>query len=235
VVTRRDGRVAACYRDTHWSQDLRTADLLAAYPQSRKPGATVPSNNEGKRNTTISLIVTNQKLSPSELQRLATHVHSSMSRAITPFATEFDGDVLYAVSTEELDPAKSSAALPSLDIDVAGAELMWDAILSAVPEQPGFPQISRKLKLSASDTQAYTGQYTFSPFVALRVTTDQNKLFAQATGPRPLYGIGREAPVELVPVSNTDFTVQGRYPLVLHFEPGRVVVNPGHWAQVGLK
>jgi len=236
VVTRRDGRVAACYPDARWSKDLRTADLLAAYPESRKPGATIPSNNEGKRNTTVSLIVTNQKLAPAQLQRLATHVHSSMSRAITPFATEFDGDVLYAVSTGELDGAKSTAALPPLDLDVTGAELMWDAILASVPHQPGFAHPSGHAKLTADQLEAYTGQYSFSSFAGLRITVAQDKLFAQATGPRPVYGIGLAAPIELQPLSGTDFTVPGRYPLVLHFEPsGRLVINPGDWAQIGLK
>ncbi len=233
VVTRRDGHVAACYADTKWSKDLRTTDLLAAYPESRKPGSTVATNGEGKRNTTVSLIVTNQKLNPAELQRLATHVHSSMSRAITPFATEFDGDVLYAVSTAELDAGKPSA-LPNIDLDVTGAELMWDAILASVPPQPGFPHASKHVEVSASDLQAYTGEYTFSPFAGLRITAVRNELFAQATGPRKVYGIGAEAPAQLQAISATDFTVPGRYPLVLHFEPpGRLVINPGDWQQIG--
>ncbi|MBS0419767.1 MAG: P1 family peptidase [Proteobacteria bacterium] len=235
VVTRRDGRVAACYGDTHWSKDLRATDLLASYPDSRKPGTTVPASNEGKRNTTVSLIVTNQKLNPAELQRLATHVHSSMSRAITPFATEFDGDVLYAVSTGELDPAKSPG-LPNIDLDVEGAELMWDAILASVPAQPGFPHVPREVELSGSALQEYTGEYTFSQFARLRITTEHNKLFAQATGPRTVYGIGQSAPTELQALSPTDFTVVGRYPLVLHFEaPGKLVINPGDWQQMATK
>jgi len=54
------------------------------YPESRKPGATIPSNNEGKRNTTGQSHCNEPETGPAQLQRLATHVHSSMSRAITP-------------------------------------------------------------------------------------------------------------------------------------------------------
>jgi L-aminopeptidase/D-esterase-like protein len=57
----------------------------------------------GTRNTTISLIVTNQKLEYAGLQRLAIQVHTSMARAIQPFSTESDGDTLYAASTQEVD------------------------------------------------------------------------------------------------------------------------------------
>jgi hypothetical protein len=172
-------------------------------------------------------------MSPADLQRLATHVHSSMSRAITPFATEFDGDVLYAVSTGELD-ANTQPDLSTLDLDVLGAELMWDAILSAVPEQPPAATApATRAKVSASALQSYAGTYVFSPVVSVTVKTDHDKLFAQATGKRPAYAIGKDSPVELQPVSSTDFVVPGRYPLTLRFNGARLVINPGHWEQIG--
>jgi len=76
----------------------------------------------------------------------------------------------------------------------------------------------------------------FSPLVSLRVTATGSKLFAQATGPRSAYAIGKDAAVELQPVSATDFMVAGRYPLTLSFDrSGRLVINPGHWAQIGTR
>jgi hypothetical protein len=45
----------------------------------------------------------------------------------------------------------------------------------------------------------------------------------------------REAPVELMPVSDSEFAVPGRYPLTLRFERDRVVINPGRWQQVGVR
>jgi L-aminopeptidase/D-esterase-like protein len=234
VVTKRDGHVAACYPDASWPKDLRTVDLMSDYPASRKPNW----SNDKKRNTTISLIVTNQKLPRAQLERLATHVHSSMARAIQPFATEFDGDVLYAVSTAELDRDVYKSDTPNIDLDVIAADVMWDAILSSVPEQPPVPQPSERvaLKLKPDALDAFAGEYLFSPFVTVRVTVEGAKLMAQATGARPAFAIGREQAVELVPLAPSKFTVFGRYPLVLDFStPGVLTMNPGHWQQTGKK
>jgi L-aminopeptidase/D-esterase-like protein len=78
-------------------------------------------------NTTLTLVVTNQKV--GRLEQLARQVHTSMSRAIQPFHTEMDGDVLFAVTTSEVaNPALSSTAL-----GVMASELAWDAILSCFP------------------------------------------------------------------------------------------------------
>lgn len=231
VITKRDGHVAACYPDANWPKDLRTTDLMSDYPASRKP-------NWGNRNTTISLVVTNQKLPRAQLERLATHVHGSMGRAIQPFATEFDGDVLYAVSTAELDRDVYASDTPNIDLDVIAADVMWDAILSSVPEQPVVPTEKDRvmLKLRPDALRAFAGEYVFSPFVKVRVTTDGAKLQAQATGARPAYAIGRESSVELVPLSPSRFAVFGRYPLVLDFsKSGVLTMNPGHWQQTGLR
>lgn len=235
VVTTRDGRVAACYPDTKWPKDLRTTDLLASFPASGKPGSTLePPATASHRNTTISLVVTNQKLTSAELQRLATHVHSSMSRGIQPFATEFDGDVLYAVTTAEIVPTAEKPGAPAIAIDVLAAETMWDAILASIPTQPVAPQPAKRVALKPEDLQSRVGDYVFSPFVSVKVTASGEKLFAQATGKRAAYAIGKEGPVELVPVSQTDYTVAGRYPLTISFAtPDRLVMNPGHWQQVG--
>jgi 6-aminohexanoate-oligomer endohydrolase len=52
-------------------------------------------------NTTLTVVVTNRRLEGAALTQLARQVHSSMARAIQPFHTPYDGDVLYAVSTGE--------------------------------------------------------------------------------------------------------------------------------------
>ena len=237
VVTTRDGHVAACYRDAGWPSALRTTDLLAHYPASGKPGATLADTTaQGRRNTTVSLIVTNQKLAPAELQRLATHVHSSMSRAIQPFATEFDGDVLYAVSTGEWEPTEQQPGWPTVELDVVAAEVMWDAVLSSVPDQPPVVTPAQSAVPATGDLTAMAGDYVFSPQVSVRVTTAEGSLRAQATGHRDAYAIGTKAPTALVPIGLNRFTVPGRYPLVLEFRPpDRLVINPGHWQQTGLR
>jgi L-aminopeptidase/D-esterase-like protein len=237
VVTRRDGRVAACYRDEGWPEDLRASDLMAAWPASTRPGWRGPlADGEGRRNTTISLIVTNQVLDRAELERLAIQVQTSMARALQPFATEFDGDVLYAVSTAELDRPPGTSDVAGIDLGVIASEVMWDAILSSVPEQPVAPDPDPSVQIAPAALQVFAGDYVFSPMVTVRVTVEGGRLFARATGERRAYAIGMEAPVELLPVSATEFTVPGRYPLALSFDDSdRLVINPGHWQQVGLR
>ena len=53
-------------------------------------------------NTTLTVVVTNQQLDDRSLGQLGRQVHSSMARAIQPFHTLYDGDVLFAVSTNEI-------------------------------------------------------------------------------------------------------------------------------------
>lgn len=237
VVTRRDGRVAACYKDAGWPEDLRPSDLFANYPASRKGGWNpLAADQPATRNTTVGVIVTNQKLDRAQLDRLAAHVSASMSRALQPYATEFDGDVLYAVSTAELERNVDQSETPNFDLDVLAGEVMWDAILSSVPEQPVAQLPASGMTLDPGELRRFAGEYVFSPIVRVRVTVDGRRLFAQATGKRKAYAIPLEAPVELLPVSPNVFTVPGRYPLTLDFaERDRLVVNPGHWQQTGIR
>ena len=222
VVTDRDGRVVACYGPDGPAKNLRAADLLAAYPAKKETSGE-------RKNTTISLVVTNQKLDPSELQRLAVQVHTSMARGIQPFATIFDGDVLYAVSTAEIE----EPVFTSAELGVIASEVMWDAILASVPEQPVAPKPG-KIRPDPERLRSFAGDYVFSPFASLRITSEGRRLYAEATGERDVYAIRRGSRTALEPVNDTDFVLPGRYPLVLRFDgAGTVIVNPGHWQQVG--
>jgi hypothetical protein len=235
VVTDRDGHVAACYPGAGWPQPLRPGDLLSGMPDSRKPGWQPQPANGNRRNTTISLVVTNQTLEPALLQRIAVQVHTSMARAIQPFATEYDGDVLYAISTGEVDD-KQPGALSSVDLGVIASEVMWDAVLSSVPEQPRAMQPNKRLKLAAADLEKHQGDYVFSDLVTVRISAQNGKLMAQATGARDAFAIKKQAPAELLPVAPGDFTVPGRYPLNVRFaSDGKLILNPGHWEQVGTR
>jgi L-aminopeptidase/D-esterase-like protein len=49
------------------------------------------------------------------------------SRAIDPFHTIHDGDVLYAVTTNELGPPP----VQDLEISYMASELAWDAVLAS--------------------------------------------------------------------------------------------------------
>jgi 6-aminohexanoate-oligomer endohydrolase len=79
-------------------------------------------------NTTLAVVVTNQSLDRRVLQQLGRQVHASLARAIQPFHALVDGDVLYAVSTGEVE----NPALDSIGLGVVASELAWDAVLNAV-------------------------------------------------------------------------------------------------------
>ncbi|WP_116807411.1 P1 family peptidase [Steroidobacter cummioxidans] len=232
VVTDRDGKVVACNPGANWPQPLRPTDLLAGMPDSRKPGWQPPK--EAARNTTVSLVIVNQTLEPALLQRIAVQVHTSMARGLQPFATEYDGDVLYAISTGEVDE-QTPGVLTSVDLGVIAGEVMWDAILASVPEQPRAFQPNKRVKVAAADLEKYAGEYKFSDIVSVRVANEGGKLVARAIGARDAFAIKKQSAVELLPVAPGDFTVPGRYPLNVRFVDGKLILNPGHWQQIGAK
>ena len=90
------------------------------------PSSDDNSTNSAGGNTTLTLVVTNQKLSMEALRQLAKHVHSSMTRAIYPFHTSADGDVLYAVTTDEVD----NPDINHFVLSHIASELAWDAVLN---------------------------------------------------------------------------------------------------------
>lgn len=227
AVADRDGRVVACYPKVGWPEELEISDLM------RSVGASDPIEAPRKQNTTISLVIINQKMAVADLQRLAAQVHTSMSRAIQPFATIADGDVLYAVTTEELDPPTAEDALDVTELGAIASELMWDAILASVPEQPKHSPLNPDLSMPQRTLRSYAGEYSFSSIVSIRVTESEGRLYATAIGERDAFAIGK-APTELLPSEPAVFSVPGRYPLTLDFsENETLVVNPGLWEQKG--
>ncbi|WP_417318641.1 P1 family peptidase [Emcibacter sp.] len=232
VITDREGNIAACYRNENWPTDVKTADLMKNFPASREKDWSGEKQGSSSKNTTVSLIVTNQKMTPAELKRLAVQVHTSMARGIQPFSTIFDGDVLYAVSTEELEKQVYSSA----DLGTIASEVMWDALLSSVPEQQQASEPAEKAFLTVKELTKLTGTYKFSQFVSVTFTREGDKLYAQASGDRRAYAITADDKRELLPVSATDFMIPSRYPLTIRFDKkGQVIFNPGHWQQIGIK
>ncbi|GAA4706331.1 P1 family peptidase [Phytohabitans rumicis] len=78
-------------------------------------------------NTTLTVLVTNVRLADRELSQLARQVHSSMHRGIQPFHTDTDGDVLFALTTDEVD----LDGLKPTGFGALASEVAWDAILCA--------------------------------------------------------------------------------------------------------
>lgn len=117
VVVDRDGTVVRgnYHRDTG-ERRLPAVD----YANVAEPARTVAGN------TTLTVVVTNVKLTDYALKQFATQVHSSMHRAIQPFHTELDGDTLFALTTDEVELTGTAAGLGALASEVA-----WDAVLSS--------------------------------------------------------------------------------------------------------
>ncbi len=125
AVVNRNGEVARGHLDRQTGERSHLKDDLEA---------TLGASDSGRptRATTLTLVVTNVKLTPTDLTQLGRQVHSSMARAIQPFHTSFDGDVLFTATTgthemHELSPAH---------LGVLASELAWDAVLRAVGVNP---------------------------------------------------------------------------------------------------
>jgi L-aminopeptidase/D-esterase-like protein len=92
-----------------------------------RPTGPAPGRAQRSGNTTLSLIVTNQKLDRPQLQSIGRQVHASMARGIQPFHTRWDGDVSYMVSTQEV----ANAELDEVTLGELASDAIWDAILAS--------------------------------------------------------------------------------------------------------
>ncbi|MFW6157797.1 MAG: P1 family peptidase [Planctomycetota bacterium] len=118
----RDGQVIRGQLVPGTTDHYHYADELA---RLRREGA---AGKADAGNTTLTLVVTNQRLGRRELIQLARQVHASMARIIQPFHTIFDGDILYAATTAEVE----NPELDLVALGVEAAETVWDGVLAMV-------------------------------------------------------------------------------------------------------
>ncbi|WP_020672964.1 P1 family peptidase [Amycolatopsis nigrescens] len=121
VVVDRDGRIV---RGNVHPDTLERRLPVEDYADSAA-GAEPVSTLAG--NTTLTVLVTNVRLPEFALRQLGTQVHSSMHRAIQPFHTEIDGDILFTVTTDEVELNGVSAT----GLGALASEVAWDAVLSS--------------------------------------------------------------------------------------------------------
>jgi 6-aminohexanoate-oligomer endohydrolase len=119
AIVDREGNVVRGHYDPERGTRTALVEGLEAQLPQAAPG-----------NTTLTLVVTNQKLTRRELRQLGVQVHASLARAIQPFHALVDGDVLYTVSTAEVE----NEGLPAMGLGIVASELAWDAVLSSVDE-----------------------------------------------------------------------------------------------------
>src|SRR5919109_2675312 len=122
AIVDRDGRVVRGHRDPTTGERSALVPGVEARLATGAPVRPLPGS------TTLTVVATNQKLDQRELRTLARQVHASMARAIQPFHALVDGDVLYAVTTNEIE----SPQLESIGLGVVASELAWDAVLSCL-------------------------------------------------------------------------------------------------------
>lgn len=222
AVVDRDGRVVRCRRN-----ESTTCPLITTLLNQRR--AADPGTPKGPTgNTTLTLVVTNQKLPFWALQRLAVQVHTSMARAIQPFATEEDGDVLYAVTTDEVD----NPSLEPMRLGAYASELAWDAVLASVPELPGRAQETSAPPRSAQDL---AGRYLLPDGGTLVVVVDSAGVLLTMRGNGRMYFDDGHS-YRLRPLGADRFVATNPGADQVQFErsAGRVVgliLNPSPWSQ----
>jgi L-aminopeptidase/D-esterase-like protein len=116
AIVDRKGRVVRGHLDPKTKRRVPLPDLRERPPRDRARG-----------NTTLTVMVINQKLPDHALRQVGREVHASMSRAIRPFHTQTDGDVFFTVSTDAVE----NASLNAYQLAAIGSEVAWDAVLSS--------------------------------------------------------------------------------------------------------
>jgi hypothetical protein len=170
--------------------------------------------------------VTNQRIPLSALQRLAVQVHTSMGRAIQPFATEQDGDALYAVTTDEVE----NPAVKPMDLGVIAAEVAWDAVLASIPpvESPPSPTAAN------GPLDGFVGEYDFTGGARATVARAADTLVLTSPARESLY-LPVSKRLALTRLSATEFAIPGERHDWIRFEVGAdgraaaLVIDPGRW------
>jgi L-aminopeptidase/D-esterase-like protein len=119
AIVDRQGKVVRGHLNPQTGTRHHAKEALDLLPAGDEKGKPPPGN------TTLAVLVTNQKLAPTALRQLAKQVHDSMARAIQPFHTILDGDVLWAVTTQEVENERVNEHV----LGVLASEVAWDAVL----------------------------------------------------------------------------------------------------------
>ncbi len=231
TIVDRQGRVVSCPGNPKWTAKTTVSDLLAS---GLDQSETMVSSPGSTANTTIGLVVVNRRMDISALQRLAVQVHTSMAREIQPFSTAEDGDTLFVTSTLEASP--TAGGLTDMGLDITAGELMWDAILSSVPDDtqniPSPPTVTPK------NIARLAGSYRFGDNVVIDVWEQDGALLLRPRGDIGFFDLVDE-PIRLIATSATDFYVDSQFRTRISFMTSRngkvngAVINPGKWALNG--
>lgn len=92
--------------------------------------ANPPIKGRVGENTTLGIIATNAKLDKAQAHRLAVMAQSGLAKALHPVHTPLDGDIVFAVSTGEIDLNSPVSMLT--DLGTSAAETLARAVARGV-------------------------------------------------------------------------------------------------------
>lgn len=121
----RNGQLLRGYMDRETGERRSLGEILARHPEELG----LAQGTAGSH-TTITAVIIDRAVPAWELRQFGRQIHAAMARAIRPFHTPLDGDVLFAVST-----GREPLALPAALAAEVASQLALDAIYSAIPGQ----------------------------------------------------------------------------------------------------
>ncbi len=234
AIVDRDGNVARCrHRDMDRVADHFASLEETAY-QDQVAGRLRPVATEGlTSNTTLTVVVVNRQLEYGSLRRLAIEVQASMARAIQPFNTGEDGDVVFVATTAAVDDPE----MPLGRLAIHAGEVAWDAVLASIPiDLPALPTATRtRVAVPQPALERLAGVYEFRSGVevSLEASADGLLLGRLEAGIDRLELFPEEGQIEVLPQSETVFFLDNFWDDTLEFRlspEGDVlgfVLNPG--------
>ena len=242
TIVDRQGKVVKCPGNPKWKPGVSIFELMRTVgPDVGTDPAPPPPDGSKKvdENTTISLVVVNRKMTPWELQRMAIEVHTSMARAIQPFSTVDDGDTIFVATTEEVSPTAGGLSRGALNL--TASDMMWDAILSSVPDEPQpIFTTPPTVTVPPQGLAKLAGQYKFSHDQLIDIREENGVLMVRNTGPG-FFDLLHNYWVPLTPVSHKEFYIKSQFHTRIGFvfssdgEVTGAIVNPGRWGLKGQK
>ncbi len=122
AIVNRDGEIVRGFLDRTNDERINAMEYVNKQKDEKNENLTT--------NTTLTLVVTNQKFDDYSLRQAGRQIHASMARAIQPFHAINDGDSLYIVSTQEIENKK----IPLTSFGIVASEVAWDAVLNCYKE-----------------------------------------------------------------------------------------------------
>ena len=132
VVDPATGSILAGARSKEGREFANTARVLRTHPQMLRLGRT-------DENTTLAVVATNAAFDKSGMTKIAQMAHDGFARCINPVHMPFDGDTVFALSTEALTGANLG------QVGALAAEVTARAVVRAVLQAasiPGYPSHS---------------------------------------------------------------------------------------------